>query len=152
MQRHRSHVLTAVSYLPQLAQQDAEVLLLQQLAAHGGQVVFDNLGTEADLKLVYVIVIEGERGVADDHLGDIANCAVVCWNTVKVLYLYSQLEHKWKQQVTNPLFEDFVFLLMEFVISFLNSFFFRLLTPAFFRTGRKYFMKRRLVFYNHRDI
>lgn len=68
----------SVSYLPQLAQDDAEVLLLHQRVGYGGQVVFDNLGTEANVKLVYVVIIEGERGVADGHLGDISNYAKLC--------------------------------------------------------------------------
>lgn len=67
-----------VSYLPQLAQDDAEVLLLHQLVSYGSQVVFDSLRTEADVKLVYVIIIKGERGFADGHLSNISECAILC--------------------------------------------------------------------------
>lgn len=67
-----------VSYLPQLAQDDAEVLVQIHLLHDGGQVVFDGLGTKAGVKLVYVVVVERERVVADGHLGDISCCALDC--------------------------------------------------------------------------
>lgn len=68
----------SVSYLYQLSRDDVEVLIQQQLLDYGGQVVFDGLGTEADVKLLDVIIIEGECGVADGHMGYISNCARVC--------------------------------------------------------------------------
>lgn len=66
------------TYLSQLTQNDAEVFLLDHLIGDGGQVVFDSFGTEAAVELVYVIIVEGERGVADSHLGDISYSALVC--------------------------------------------------------------------------
>lgn len=66
------------TYLSQLAQNDAEVFLLVHLNGNGSQVVFYSFGTETAVELVYVIIVEGERVVADRHLGDTSYSALVC--------------------------------------------------------------------------
>lgn len=71
-----SHILltsspaSSVTYLSQLAEDNAEVFLLNHLLSDGIQVVSDGGGTEAAVELVYVVVVEGESFIADSHLGD----------------------------------------------------------------------------------
>lgn len=69
-----------VLYLSQLAENDAEVLLLVHLRDDGIQVVPDDGCAEAAVELSYVVVVEGERLIADGHLGDGSYGAPVHWS------------------------------------------------------------------------
>lgn len=62
--------LAAITYLSQPAENNLEVLGLGHLPSDGIQVLFNSGGTEAAVELVYVVIDEGERHVADGHLGD----------------------------------------------------------------------------------
>ncbi len=70
--------LAPVSYLSQLAENNGKVFLLIHLLSDGLQAVFDGGGTEAAVELVYIIIVEGERLIADSHLGDLSYSALVC--------------------------------------------------------------------------
>ena len=64
------------TYLSQLAEDNLEVLVIVHLIGEGVQVVFNGRGTEAAVELRYV-VIEGERRIADGHLGDLPYSALI---------------------------------------------------------------------------
>ena len=64
------HLRVTVTHLVQLVEHNLEVFLLVHLVGDGVQVVPNSRGAEAAVELGYVVVAEGERLVADNHLGD----------------------------------------------------------------------------------
>lgn len=69
--------LAPVTYLSQLAENNPEVFLLVHLSSDWIQVVFNRVGSEAAVELSYVVIVEGERLIADGHLGDLSYGALV---------------------------------------------------------------------------
>lgn len=64
----------------QLAENDLQVILVVHLVRDAVQIVFNGGGAEAAVKLSDVIIVEGERLIADDHLIDLSYSALSAYN------------------------------------------------------------------------
>lgn len=141
--------LVPITYLSQFAENNLEVFLLVHLPSDWIQVVFNSGGTEAAVELVYVVIVEGERLIADGHLGDRSYSALVFYKTGKTNSLNSKLlKKKQAEQIgegDSPI-DLFDFILMDFLISFFSLLLFCLSTPFVFMTFRKYLKNPCFVF------